>query len=76
MKFSKIIVVTCIACIILYTAFAMVAFFVTGAEPEVLTQAVYGFFGTELCAMVVNRILGDGESPVRRWVEKKNEPKG
>ena len=77
MKFSKIIVVTCIACIIVYTIFAMIAFFFLGAEPETLTVAVYGFFGTALCAMVVNRILVDGCSVTKKRIEKKNaEPKG
>lgn len=77
MKFSKIIVSVCIGCIIVYTIAALVAFLVVGAEPETLTLAVYGFFGTELCAMVVNRIFGDPESPIKKKLTcTTTQPKG
>ena len=77
MRFSKLIVLICIVSIIVYTGAALFAFIHVGAEPEALTYAVYGFFGTELCMLVVNRIFGEHttvepDTPKR----KTKQPKG
>ena len=77
MRFSKLIVLICIVSIIVYTGAALFAFMTVGAEPEALTYSVYGFFGTELCMLVVTKIFGEratGKSETPRKTNK--QPKG
>lgn len=77
MRFSKVVVLICIISIIVYTAAALIAFIMVGAEPESLTYAVYGFFGTELCMLVVNRIFGESDDKRSKASPKKtHQPKG
>lgn len=78
MKFSKAIVLLCIGSIIIYTAAALIAFIWVGSEPSTLTYAVYGFFGTELCMLVINRIFGehDDHSKTKIFPHKTTQPKG
>ena len=77
MRFSKLIVLICIVSIIVYTGAALFAFIHVGAEPEALTYSVYGFFGTELCMLVVTKIFGErdvGKPEIRKKSNK--QPKG
>lgn len=60
-KFSRILVVFCIAVVITYTLWAALEFRRSGLEPSTLTTAVYGFFGTELALLCLKRIFAKAE---------------
>ena len=57
-RFSRRVVVFCIAFITAYVITTMAMFWATGTEPSTLHKYVFGFFGGELMLLCVKRILG------------------
>lgn len=73
-RFSKKIVVFCIGFIVAYTVAQIYLNYILGIElSPVLTTSVYAFFGTELAASALIKILDNEE---RKDSIDKNNPVG
>lgn len=76
MKFSKKIVVFCIATVIVYTISVLVLMFATGcSEPTTLTDNVFTYFGIEAFALALIKVADTVKEATDKY-EIKGKRKG